>query len=238
MVNKKESNEINEVNHKEMNNVVDIEVGPTDCNKDRDKRDAWISILITNFSTRVDEKTEGAMHASIIFFREAIGCYQNRNFVACTSMCGAAMESILIDLLLYNHKKAIKDVSGSSFAWSHVQEFTDNKFRDYFREFVSSDKNRPKKRKEMIQKLCCDKILDKTTSKKITRILDQRDQVMHYTENTWRRFFEDVDKSQIDAIFFWPFNENKTKDILESSLDVLSYASAKFLKIIDKASTI
>ncbi len=119
-----------------------------------------------------------------------------------------------------------------------MQEFIDNKFRDYFREFVSSDKNRPKKRVDIIKKLKNKKILTKAKAEKITEILRQRDQVMHYTENTWKKFFEDVNKTQIDDTFFWPFNENQAKDILDSSLNILSYASRKFKEIVDEATMI
>ena len=218
--------------------MVDIKVGMTDCNADRNIREIWIKNLMVRFTTNISKETEGAILTPIIFFQEAIGCYQNGNFVACISMCGASVESLLVELLLYNYKKTIKDSSGSSFAWSYEQEFKDGKFRDYLREFVSSDKNRFKRRKDIIKKLRHDKRLDKIISEKITTILDQRDQVMHYSENTWRRFFENAGKFTIGESFFWPFNESQAKCILESSLDALSYASTKFMIIAQRATNI
>ncbi len=52
--------------------MVDIKVGPTNCDKDRNARDAWINILTKKLSKRVDKKTSGAMRISTIFFREAM----------------------------------------------------------------------------------------------------------------------------------------------------------------------
>lgn len=159
------------------------------------------------------------------FFQEALGCFQNGNFIACVSMCGASMENLLFDLLLYNHKKAVLNESGTFITWSNVQEFKDGKFRDYFRELVSSDDNRTRKRKDVIKNLNESKIIDDAIADEIILLLNLRDQAMHYTENTWRRYFSNFANTVDKESLFWPFNERKAIEIIESSLKVLSYAS-------------
>ena len=76
--------------------MVDIKVGPTPCDPNRNIREIWINNLMVRFNKNISEATRGAMRMPIIFFQEAIGCYQNGNFVACTSMCGASIESLLV----------------------------------------------------------------------------------------------------------------------------------------------
>ena len=217
--------------------MLNIEVGLSDCGAERDKRNKWINDLIAQHCNSInDARTNGAIVNAIIFFREALGCYQNRNYVACASMCGAAVENVLLELLLYDHKYAVRDSSSGNYAWSYVKEFKDDKFRDYFREVVSPDKKGYRKREDTIKCLKDSNRLNCTTAKITKEILDLRDQAMHYTENTWRKFFKKAAK--INEEHFWPFEEDKVRGVMEDTISVLSFASNQFLTKVNKATSI
>ena len=219
--------------------MTNMNVGPSDCGAERDGRNQWIKDLIEHHCNGInDARTNGAMVNAITFFMEALGCYQNANYVACASMCGAAVENVLLELLLYDHKYAVRDSSSGNYAWSYLQEFKDGKFRDYFREMVSPEKNRFRKREETIKYLKNSNRLDRGTAEITKVILDLRDQAMHYTENTWRKFFKNAAEIPINEEHFWPFGEDKVRDVIEDTICVLSFAAKQFLAKVNKASSI
>ncbi len=219
--------------------MLNMNVAPSDCGAERDRRNQWINDLIKQHCNGInDARTNGAIVNAITFFMEALGCYQNANYVACASMCGAAVENVLLELLLYDHKYAVRVNSSGNYAWSYVQEFKDGKFRDYFREMVSPEKNRFRKREETIKCLMDSNRLDCGTAKVTKGILDLRDQAMHYMENTWRKFFKNVAETPINEEHFWPFEEDKVRGVIEDTICVLSYASKLFLAKVNKASSI
>lgn len=212
--------------------MVDIIVGPTDCNEDRDVRNVWIATLISNIKSEnlLDQRTGGAIHSALIFFREAIGCYQNGAFVACISMCGSAIENLLLDLMLFDEKECTQDTVTGSHSWSVRQEFWNGQYRNYFRELVVPPNGHYNKRADILRNLKSASLLDENKERTINEILDLRDQSMHYTENTWRRFFKGITNQSIYSDHFWPFNKSTAEKTMKNALEILSYASQLFVK--------
>ncbi len=210
--------------------MVEIKVGPTNCDHERLGRDKWIDSLLSKIKNGnlIDVKTTGAIHASIIFFREALNCYQNGAYAACIAMCGASIENLLLDLTLFDEKVCCKDKASDSYAWSVKQEFKDGQYRNYFRELVSPRDGRYKKRENVLKALKEVDCINEEQGKIINDILEIRDQAVHYTENTFRRWFDGIANKQVGAVHFWPFDKKTAEKTIENVLSILGLASKKF----------
>jgi hypothetical protein len=210
--------------------MTEVKVGPTDCDSEREFRNNWLNGVKANIDDNnlIDARTIGAIHAPIIFLREALSCYQNGAYAACITMCGVSIENLLIDLMLFDHKISIKDDVSNNYAWSVTQEFKNGQFKDYFRELVSSPNGRYQRRIDELKYLKEAAIITEKEKQVINEVLDLRDQAVHYTENRWRKWFNGISKREIGANHFWPFDKPTAEKTVESVISILNYASKKF----------